>query len=229
VVAYGSASLAEAAIIEMLLNMSNNLSYYSSIVQKELLSTGFEHNTARKLYNQEVQYMKNKSEEIKLRLLEYIVNGRAALIPLREFYVSIALELDLAAQKFESAFFRLILLNEKRPEGKKGFMDIVREEYISLIRSFLEIVENLSSMLKLLISQAREETKKIVEERFTRILRLEGEADEVYRRILFNVISEFENDPATLILAKESAELLEDAIDRVYNAGHYARLLFMES
>ena len=228
-VAFRSASLAEAALIEMLTNMSNNISYYSSMVLRELSASSFDPNVARKLYNQEVQVLKNKSEEIKLRILEYIVNGRTSLIPLREFYVNIALELDLAVQKFESAFFRLILLNEKRPESKKGFMDIVREEYLTLIRMFLDSVENLNSMLKLLISQARSEAKKVAEERFNRIIQLEGEADEVYRRILFNVVSEFESDPAALILAKESAELLEDAVDRIYNAGHYARLLFMES
>lgn len=218
---YASGSISRATIIEILANMAREVELTASVVERVLRDKGFEPRVLDKLTRQDVKMLKDKSEAFRRRLLEYMANGRVEVLSFREFYVSIALAVESAALKLDAGMFRLFLLSNV--EGNVD--DNLTELYLALLGRVRDAAGYLTEIIRLVPSAYLREQRRRLGELEARLSQVESDADNDYRKTIASVIDVYGENARGLILAKEAADHLEDAVDALYSAGNYAAII----
>ncbi|MEB3773893.1 MAG: hypothetical protein GSR86_03065 [Desulfurococcales archaeon] len=218
---YTGSSISIAAIIEHLLNMARDLedlAHLSWRLAKESSSV----EELEKAYRQEVTRGKERIEEMKLRLFEYMASGRIEVVENSVFYLNIALSLERAAQSLDASVYRLLLYANLPSSSREG-----AEMAAELYAKAKEALNYLSSALRVLqnMGGADRERYRLLDQRLARVKVAEEEADVVYRRIIAYSITEHKPSCDSMTILKDLADYGEAAMDYIAEAGDYVRLL----
>ncbi len=217
---YAGSSISVAAIVEHLMNMTRDLEDLAHLVWT--LTQGEPRIEAiEKAYRQEVVPRKEKSEEMKAKLFEFMASGRIEIVEYSSFYLMVAMSLEKAAQSLDAAAYRMILL--AGAASRNG-------EAMSLVASQLEHVKSalghLLSALRVVQSMsASNEKYRMLEQKIGNLKAAEEDADKVYRKLLAYAITEYKDNCSALIILKDLAESVEDSMDYIAEAGDYVRAL----
>lgn len=220
VLVYASGSISRATILELLSNMAREVELTASVAERVLKSKGFTAAVLDKLSRQDVKMLKDKAENFRRRLLEYMANGRVEVVGFKEFYVAVALAIESAALKLDAAVYRLFLLASQNGPVEGDLAEV----YLTLLARVRDAAGFLTDMVRL-IGSLHSEMRKRFSELETRLSQVESDADADYRRALAVVIDAYKDSASGLILTKEAADHLEDAVDALYNAGNYVAVI----
>ncbi len=204
-------SLTRARLIEELMNMTREVGYGASRAARAL-----EEGLEKALdYARE---SRGQVDRMYYRYLDFLANGGAGLESNSGLYLTIARFIQRAGQKLDAAMARLTLLPGVRLE----------EDDVELVRSLTlrvrDAAEALESQLGFLSSH-RPEAPSLARRKFEEITGLEERVDEEYRRAIAGVLTRHSREPARMVILKEALDYLEDAVDDLYEAANYARVL----
>ena len=219
---YAGSSISVAAVIEHLLNMTRDvedLTHTSWTLVRDNPSI----EAIEKVYRQEISTRKDKIEDMKSRLFEYMASGRIEVIENSGFYLTIALNLERAAQSIDASVYRLLLFINTIGSPREETLNLVSELFFKL----KEALGYLASSLRVLqgISGANREVYKILDQRVRKIKEAEEEADGIYRKIIAHALVTYKGDCGALTALKDLVDHQENAVDYVAEAGDYVRIL----
>jgi uncharacterized protein Yka (UPF0111/DUF47 family) len=220
-VMYASGSISKATIAELLSSMAREVEYTASVLERTLKEKGFRAEVVDKLSRQDARMLKDKAERYKERFLEYMANGRSELVGMRELYTAIALSIENSALKVDASLFRLLLL----VGSEETLSDSLSERYLSLLIKVRDAAGHLTDLIRVGLSGYIGDLRKRVEELSKKLKDVEEEADAEYRRALATIVDELGSNAKSFVLFKEAVELLEDAVDLLYNAGSYTTII----
>ncbi len=197
-------TLAEVSLAEQLLVLARNVSdaLRDSIASiNEFLNNEID---AVKQRSSKVRGYKNGAERIKDRIVEYLARLGISL-PLRDIYRQLALQLDRIAQNSDAIAYRLTVVTSRGENrfsnrfaaGLREMGELVLREYESLLNSIRLLQENPRRSI--------EEARKVV--------LLEDEVDQRYRRLEVEVLEELKDDIIKLMIMREIIDLVEDTAD----------------
>ncbi len=219
---YSSGSISKVTITELLSDMAREIEYTASVVERALREKGFRGEVLDKLARQDVKMLKDKAERYRNRLLEYVANGRAEIVGLREFYTAIALSIENSALKMDASIFRLLLYISSSTSTPAR----IEERYLALLGKLRDTAGYLTSLIRAIsLGGHTREARRRVQELATKISQVEEDADVEYRKALAAIVEELGGDVKGFVLVKEAVDHLEDAVDLLYNAGNYATII----
>ncbi|MEB2836012.1 MAG: hypothetical protein GSR80_001221 [Desulfurococcales archaeon] len=219
---YSSGSISKVTITELLSDMAREIEYTASVVERALREKGFRGEVLDKLARQDVKMLKDKAERYRNRLLEYVANGRAEIVGLREFYTAIALSIENSALKMDASIFRLLLYISSSTSTPAR----IEERYLALLGKLRDTAGYLTSLIRAIsLGGHTREARRRIQELATKISQVEEDADVEYRRALAAIVEELGGDVKGFVLVKEAVDHLEDAVDLLYNAGNYATII----
>ena len=219
---YSSGSISKVTITELLSDMAREIEYTASVVERTLREKGFRGEVLDKLARQDVKMLKDKAERYRNRLLEYVANGRAEIVGLREFYTAIALSIENSALKMDASIFRLLLYISSSASTPAR----IEERYLALLGKLRDTAGYLTSLIRAIsLGGHTREARRRIQELATKISQVEEDADVEYRKALAAIVEELGGDVKGFVLVKESVDHIEDAVDLLYNAGNYATII----
>jgi len=219
---YSPGSISKATITELLADMAREVEYTASVIERTLKEKGFRPEVIDKLSRQDLKMLKDKAERYRNRLLEYVANGRSEIVGLREFYTAIALSIENAALKVDSSMFRLLLALSKAKLAPQSFV----EGYLTLLSRIRDAAGYLTTLIRsVAVGGYTKEARRRIQDLAVKLSQIEEDADSDYRHALAAVVEDLGDPPQAFVLGKEAIELLEDAIDLLYNAGNYATII----
>ena len=204
-------SITRARLVEELMNMTREVGYGASRAARAL-AEGLE---------KAVDYARESRDQVDrmyYRYLDFLANGRAELVSNSGLYLTVARFIQRAGQKLDAAMARLTMLPGVRLEERDA--ELVR----TLTLRLRDAAEVLESQLGFIASH-KPEAPSLARRKFEEMASLEGRVDEEYRRAMAEVLSRHSRDPARMIILKEALDYLEDAVDDLYEAANYVRVL----
>ncbi|MCE4603132.1 MAG: hypothetical protein F7B18_08110 [Desulfurococcales archaeon] len=219
---YAGSSISVAAIVEHLLNMARDLEDLAHLAWR-LSSQSPEAEVLEKTYRQEVVTKKDKIEEMKSKLFEYMASGRIEVVEHSSFYLTIAISLERAAQSLDAAIYRMLLFTSiAKSQGAEALAQVS-----GLFSSMREALNHLSSALRVVqnMSGANRDQYKMLDQRVARVKVAEDDADKLYRKVMAYALEMYRGDCSLLVALKDLADSAENAMDYIAEAGDYVRAL----
>ena len=211
--AMASVSISKSLLYEKLLNIARSLEYAA-----ETASGAFNGGRDVEESYRRVREISEEAVAQYFKFLDFLADGRMGLIDNVSLYLRAAMSIARAAQKVEASLYRLLILGGGGVPGSLA----------GLARKAAEAASELSAML-LVMSGASEEKARVAREKFARIVKLEGEADEEYRRGLRSLLSMEGEGAARLVILKDAMEYLEECVDEIFEAANHLNVTLQAS
>lgn len=211
----GKGSLVELTTLEQITNMCRIIQDEISAI-KDMLA---EYNSIReeelsKLYER-VRSTKNRGEELKVLLLEYLVRS-AEIAMYSSNYVNIIKSLDKAIQQLDGAAYRILLARENKV--------ILRDETTSVFQKILDLEKRQIQHLENSVSRLSISPKTSLEE-LNMVFKIEEEIDMMFRKELVDIYNKYSGYITALLVLKDVLEHIEDSSDFIKTAGEEVRYL----
>lgn len=218
---YAGSSISVAAIVEHLLNMARDLEDLAHLAWR-LAEDAPGVEVLEKTYRQDVVTRKDKIEDMKSRLFEYMASGRIEVVEYSSFYLTIALSLERAAQSLDAAVYRMLLFTNIAGSGGEPLKQVS-----GMFSSIRDALSHLSAALRMVqnMSGANRDQYKMLDQRVARVKGAEEEADKLYRRVIAYALEKYRGDCSLLVALKDLADSAESAMDYIAEAGDYVRAL----
>ena len=198
------------------MDMSREIEYTLVESAKTLKEMGLSREVLEKLCRQDFTVLREKTENISKRVLEFIANGRGGLVDLREFFAFTVMAIEKASRSLESSLFRLFLASNLQEN-----IGEVKDTYLELLSLTAEMAGRLSSMIRSLsIMVPGEDMVKSIRDKFAKLDQAKKDFEAAYRKGLVK-IANYYSDARAFILLKESLDLLEEASGNLHKAGSY--------
>lgn len=202
------ASIAELNLIEMLKNVARLAEDTYTEVNDIVVSFLDKQLDMVKTRYVKARHMKNQTEELKDKAMEYLVRVSTSLL-YKDAYRYVLIDLDKMAQNLDAIAYRLYLLADR------GYT--VDEGVAVDIRSFMDKIREQLSVLTTVIEMLGINPKKSLEEA-ERIIRMEEDADQSYRELELKIFEEYTENLPLLLVLKEIVDLLEETSDLARDA-----------
>jgi len=210
-------ALAEMHIVELLHNLARTTS--DTIREVDTLLNDFSDGKIEiiKVKHPRVRNYKNMSEEMKSRILEYIVRVSPSLIN-KDIYIKIAYDLERVAQLMNGITHRLLILASRNllPSQHIGkdmsdFMKTLIEEFEVLRKALLMLTVN---------------PRKTIDD-CKNVFKIEDELDDKYRSLEVKLYETQRDNLLLVMLLKEIIELMEDSADLTKDAAEHLMYIAM--
>ena len=202
------ASIAELNLIEMLKNVARLAEDTYTEVNDIVVSFLNKQLDIAKTRYVKARHMKNQTEELKDKAMEYLVRVSTSLL-YKDAYRYVLIDLDKMSQNLDAIAYRLYLLADR------GYT--VDEGVAVDIRSFMDKIREQLSVLTTAIEMLGINPKKSLEEA-ERIIRMEEDADQSYRELELKIFEEYAENLPLLLVLKEIVDLLEETSDMARDA-----------
>ncbi len=202
------ASIAELNLIEMLKNVARQAEDTYTEVNDIVVSFLNKQLDVVKTHYVKARHMKNQTEELKDKAMEYLVRVSASLL-YKDVYRYVLIDLDKMSQNLDAIAYRLYLLADR------GYT--VDEGVATDIRGFMDKIREQLSVLTTSIEMLGINPKKSIEEA-ERIIRMEEDADQSYRELELKIFEEYNEKIPLLLVLKEVVDLLEETSDLARDA-----------
>ncbi len=202
------ASIAELNLIEMLKNVARLTEDTYTEVNDIVVSFLNKQLDMAKTRYVKARHMKNQTEELKDKAMEYLVRVSTSLL-YKDAYRYVLVDLDKMSQNLDAIAYRLYLLADR------GYT--VDEGVAVDIKSFMNKIRNQLSVLTTAIEMLGINPKKSLEEA-ERIIRMEEDADQSYRELELKIFEEYAEKLPLLLVLKEIVDLLEETSDLARDA-----------
>ncbi|MFZ8791640.1 MAG: DUF47 domain-containing protein [Thermosphaera aggregans] len=208
-----NSSLAELTAVEYLINFSRIVDEAARLIDS-LVNAYVDGNDVNKLYER-FREVKTKAEETNTIVMEYLVKSSEVMRYSRS-YIEVVYDFEKIIQHLDGVAYRIVLLKENNVQLDK--------ELVSTIRVMTSIVRKQRDSLELALSKLTTAPRKIISD-LNEVVKLEEEADDLFRRITFQVYSKLANNLTGLMVLKDIIEYLEDVCDDFRNIGEEIRYL----
>ena len=202
------ASIAELNLIEMLKNVARQAEDTYTEVNGIVVSFLNKQLDVVKTHYVRARHMKNQTEELKDKAMEYLVRVSTSLL-YKDVYRYVLIDLDKMSQNLDAIAYRLYLLADR------GYT--VDEGVATDIRGFMDKIREQLSVLTTAIEMLGINPKKSLEEA-ERIIRMEEDADQSYRELELKIFEEYNEKIPLLLVLKEVVDLLEETSDLARDA-----------
>ncbi len=202
------ASIAELNLIEMLKNVARQAEDTYTEVNDIVVSFLNKQLDVVKTHYVKARHMKNQTEELKDKAMEYLVRVSTSLL-YKDVYRYVLIDLDKMSQNLDAIAYRLYLLADR------GYT--VDEGVATDIRGFMDKIREQLSVLTTAIEMLGINPKKSIEEA-ERIIRMEEDADQSYRELELKIFEEYNEKIPLLLVLKEVVDLLEETSDLARDA-----------
>ncbi len=202
------ASIAELNLIEMLKNVARQAEDTYTEVNGIVVSFLNKQLDVVKTHYVKARHMKNQTEELKDKAMEYLVRVSTSLL-YKDVYRYVLIDLDKMSQNLDAIAYRLYLLADR------GYT--VDEGVATDIRGFMDKIREQLSVLTTAIEMLGINPKKSIEEA-ERIIRMEEDADQSYRELELKIFEEYNEKIPLLLVLKEVVDLLEETSDLARDA-----------
>ncbi len=202
------ASIAELNLIEMLKNVARLAEDTYTEVNDIVVSFLNKQLDIAKTRYVKARHMKNQTEELKDKAMEYLVRVSTSLL-YKDAYRYVLIDLDKMSQNLDAIAYRLYLLADR------GYT--VDEGVAADIRSFMDKIREQLSVLTTAIEMLGINPKKSLEDA-ERIIRMEEDADQSYRELELKIFEEYTEKIPLLLVLKEIVDLLEETSDLARDA-----------
>ncbi|MGC8982446.1 MAG: DUF47 family protein [Desulfurococcaceae archaeon] len=208
-------SLVELTTVEEIVNMSRILR--DEIEALEEMLDAYNKGELREISRlyERVRSLKNRGEELKVRVLEYLVKSYEVVM-YSSNYVNIVKLLEGALQQLDGAAYRILLAKENKVD--------IDSETLELFRKVLKFEKDQATHLENSVSKLTVAPKTSLED-LTMISKIEEEIDMVFRRGLLEIYNKHSNHIAALLVLKDVLEHIENASDFMKLAGEEVRYL----
>lgn len=211
----GKGSLVELTTLEQIINMCRLIQDEISVIKDMLLEyNNVRENGLSKLY-EKVRSTKNRGEELKVMLLEYLVRS-AEIAMYSSNYVNIVKALDKAVQQLDGAAYRILLARENKV--------ILREETTNVFQKILELEKRQVQHLENSVARLSVSPKASMEE-LNMVFKIEEEIDMMFRKELVEIYNKYSGYITALLVLKDVLEHIEEASDFIKTAGEEVRYL----
>ncbi len=210
-------ALAEMHIVELLHSLARNTC--DTIREVDVLLNDLSEGKVEiiKAKHPRVRNFKNMSEEMKSRILEYIVRVSPSLIN-KDIYIKIAYDLEKVAQLMNGITHRLLILASRNllPTQRIGrnmsdFMKTLIEEFEILRKAILMITVN---------------PRKTIDD-CKSVFKIEDELDDRYRALEVELYETQQDNLLLVMLLKEIIEMMEDSADLTKDAAEHLMYIAM--
>jgi uncharacterized protein Yka (UPF0111/DUF47 family) len=208
-------SLVELTTLEQIVNMCRILRDEIEALEEMLTIYGTLHDAdLYKLYER-VRSTKNRGEELKVLLLEYLVRS-SEIIMYSVNYVNIVKTIDRAIQQLDGAAYRVLLAKENKI--------ILSDETIEILKKLLELEKKQVQHLENSATKLTVSPKSSLEE-LNSVFKLEEEIDVMFRKELIDIYNRYSGYITALLILKDIIEHIEDSSDLIKTAGEEVRYL----
>lgn len=166
------------------------------------------------LYWSKVSELKNEASNLKRSLAEELISAGAILFS-REDFLRLAAPLTEISDRAEGIAFRIKELSSRKLRPEKAILEAIRNHSATVLDCVLKLRE-VTFSLNFDIAK--------VESLVTVVESAERTADDSYRKFILRLMDS-KADPATLILMKDIAEMLEEIADKTEDAADASRML----
>jgi len=206
-------SLAELTAIEYLTNFSRIIDEAARLID-HLVNAYVEGNDIHKLYER-FREVKTKGEEMRTIVMEYLVKSSEVMRYSRS-YIEVVYIFERIIQHLDGVAYRIVLLKDNNV--------ILDKDLVSTIRVMGSIIRKQRDILETALSKLTGAPRKIMAD-LNEIIKLEEEADDLFRKSTFQVYSKLSNNLTGLMVLKDIIESLEDVCDDLRSIGEEIRYL----
>ncbi len=218
---YQGGSISLATIIERLLDMARQLEDMT-VASKQLISD-FDPNAIQKVYKQNIVVGKERLEEMKTTLYDFLARGRIEIIDMSDYYMRLAMLLVRVGQKIDAVVYRMLMISSYKDEVKEDTISELGRMLATLEEALYNIEESIRRLERVVGNDHN--SFRMLESSLEKVRKAEEAADAEYRRMLATIVSEYSSKPGMLVLFKDLADNVEDAVDIVYDASDLVRIL----
>ena len=208
-------SLAEMHVFEALSNLAR-MSYDALSNFKDFIGV-LDSDDERAIVNlyERIRGLKNRVEETKMMVMEYIVRLSRTL-EAKDMYASIALSLDKTVQKIDGAAYRLYMMKL----NKFVFDEKLHSRLMEFIQKIVDEFQTLYNGL----TRLRSAPRKAIQD-MNLVVKLEEEIDRMYRENEIELFKSLSNNIPALMLVKEAMDFVEDVADIIKEVAETIRYL----
>lgn len=221
-----SGSLAKAAILEQLVNVTREIDilisrFYRILSESSSLPPA---DVIDKFFRQDLALAKTNVDRSINRIYEYMASGRLNLLDSKELIFSILEKYETLMRRIEAATYRMLILRRAGYEVEE-----VDKLLVTLVRLLNEESQELVGLVRRITGAPKGlEALRLVEGPVSSISQTERDADEAYREIIDKLVNTAP-DFRSYALYRDAADSLEDAIDTVTDLSRLYRLLVISS
>lgn len=210
-------ALAEMHIVELLHSLVRNT--YDTVREVDTLINDLSEGKIEiiKAKHHRVRNYKNRSEEMKSRILEYIVRVSPSLIN-KDIYIKVAYDLERVAQLMNGISHRLLILASRNllpaqdiGKGMLDFMKTVIDEFEVLRKAILMLTVN---------------PRKTIDN-CKNVFKLEDQLDDMYRYLEVKLYETQKDNLLLIMLLKEIIDIMEDSADLIKDAAEHLMYIAM--
>lgn len=208
-------TLAEMNLIEQIVNLARQVEdalREAHMIIGSYIKGQFE---VVKAKYERVELLKNTSEELKAKAIEYLVRVTPGLVN-KDIYKAIILALDRVAQSMDAAVYRAKILAIRHKEVKESLGESLMELLQHLTKEYSEVV----SGIRMLAVNPQNVLKHVNE-----ALKVEETIDGMYRDLEIKVYDELSDDIPALMITKELVDILETCADLIREVAENLRYL----
>ena len=208
-------TLAEMNLVEQIVNLARHVEdtvREANVIINSYIKGQFE---VVKAKYERVNTLKNSSEEVKSKVIEYIVRVTPGLMN-KDIYRTIVLALERIAQSADAAAYRARMLALRA----KIMNEEVGNRILELLNLFMNQYANVVSSLRMLAVNPPGALKHVDE-----ILKLEESIDGIYKEIGIQLYDSMQDDIPALMITKELVDILENCSDLAREVAENVRYL----
>ncbi|NAZ26653.1 MAG: DUF47 family protein [Thermogladius sp.] len=206
-------SIAEMNSIDYLTALTRDVEDAVAVLEEAISAYASGSNVAR-VYPK-LRELKNKAEEGKVMIMEYIMRVGEAFTNARS-YIAVVQALDRIAQLSDGAGYRLLLLEESNIRLDKKIVDSI-VELLKTARRQLALIRDSLEKLRLNPRKSISDSNEVS--------KLEAYADELYRNTAFNLYTIHGGNIVALMVGKEIVDFIEDICDSAKMIGEEIRFI----
>ena len=216
-------SITSVAMLERLMDMAVGVENASSALLQALSAPNVTAEYIDKAFRHDLLRFKELVAKGEESLLDFMANGRLSVIPYKQFYVDLALQLDCVMSRLEAGAYRLLMLYSIDSSPAQEIMDDARE----LLRQVGAEASLLADVLRASETPPKDPTmrRKLLDDKYAQGTDSEARADSVYREALARILVKYRDNPSEMMIFKEVIDSFEDAVDCAYRALTYGRII----
>lgn len=212
-------SLAEESLGEQMRGVARTVSKTVSIISDAIDAFLMNDNNKLKDLTSQSRRLKELAESMKEDALTYLARLGNLLLT-NALYRSAFLKLTRIAQQSEGLVYRLYVMSSNSIQVTKDIRELLAEFANHIVKEY----EKLETSIEHLTSNP----KKSYEEAH-KILSIEESADDIYRKLTFQIYKKASSNMIGVLLLRDVAEMLEDIADLIRDTSEDVKFLALHS
>ncbi|MEM4020645.1 MAG: DUF47 domain-containing protein [Desulfurococcaceae archaeon] len=168
----------------------------------------------KKLY-EKIREIKNRGEEMKILLMEYLVKSSEIMMYSRS-YIEIVRSLERIIQHIDGVAYRYLLIVESRI--------IIGQDTIDKLLNMIDMIMKQLDAVESSIDKIRISPRKALET-LDHVIKIEEDVDNMFRRNIFEIYSKYSGYITALMILKDLVEYIEEISDIMRIVGEELRYL----